>query len=81
VRGPSYVAATPTGLHGRRLWSWPMAAPEQQRGCRGAHEERRDKNREPSPRHQFHPGRLWMVKRRVCEPVLPRTSLALTIRS
>src|SRR5689334_14236826 len=81
VRGPRYVAAAPTGVQGRRLRLLTMAAPEQYRGSRGAHEERRGKDREPAPCHQAQPGRLWTVKRRVCEPVLPRTSVALTIRS
>ena len=75
------MAATTAGLHGLRLRSVPVAAPEQKRGCHGAHEERRGKNREPAPRHQFQPWRLWMVKRMVWEPLLPRTSLALTLRS
>jgi hypothetical protein len=55
------VAVTTAGLHGLRLRPVPVAALEQKLGSRGAHEERRGKNREPTPRHQFQPWRLWLV--------------------
>ena len=70
VRGLWHGAA-PTGLHDRRLRPLTMAATEEYRGCRGADEERRGKDREPAPCHQAQPGRLWTVKRRVREPAVP----------
>ena len=79
--GPRRLLEVRDGLARTQLRPVFVAACQQQHGGRGAHEERHGGECESAPRHQFHPWRLWTVKRRVCEPVLPRMSLALTIRS